>query len=978
MAERRDDLAGNAATAARDSLLPGVIAAALLSLMIAAAFIWSIERIRRHDAENQAQQLANTVAHDFAERLDRSLSASYALATLVRQGKGRIDNFDELANEMIAVYGGITALQYAPGGTITKVVPLAGNEAVLGFSPLNDPRQGPETRRVIESRRLGLTGPFELRQGGVGVVGRQPVFIADERGFEDFWGLTQVLIRISDLLAAARLEALVDGGYAYEMWRIHPDDGRRHVFARSGEVPLEKPIDVRIPVPNGEWTLSVAPTRGWTTTSMLVFDLIGAAVFCALFTFAVYLLLRQPRLLRAEVARRTRELQASEAQYRSLFNDNPVAMVVYEPGGRRLLDANNAFFISYGFGRDELAGMSLADLHPPDEQKRLAEYLASPLSPGLRRSGEWRLQRRNRSLVDVDITSLDVTYDGHPARLALLIDITDRKRAERELQLHNRWLKSVLSHFPGGVSVVDNQLRLVEWNEQFRKLLDFPDEMFDGEPRTLLDFVRFNAERGEYGEVDVEAYMADAERLVRNQQAHHFERTRPNGTVLEVRGTPLPDGGFVSSYTDVTERRRHEERLRAANLRYEELNAALESKVAERTLRLEKEIEERRVVEQAVRQSAEWLREIIDTMPAGILLWDREQHLVAWNEAFRRLYPEASGVLRPGLERRALRQAMIGHGEVSASDVAHDDWDRLGQWERHLPDGRVVSIERMATSEGGRLVLQNDITALRRTAELLARNERMASLGNLVAGIAHEINTPIGNALMVASALAHRIAEFEAALAEGALRRSVLERFVEGVRESDDLLERNLVRAANLIQNFKQVAVDQASDRRRVFDLATVLEEVRMTLLPRFKQSPHRLELDTEVGVSLDSYPGALGQIVTNLVENALVHAFEAGGQGLISLRARRLDETSAEIVCADNGAGIPAEVLPRIFDPFFTTKLGKGGSGLGLSIVLNLVRDLLGGDMHVDSEPGRGTRFIITLPLTAPASVPPPLSELE
>ena len=120
--------------------------------------------------------------------LDRSLSVSHALATLVRQGRGRVDNFETLAEEMIQVHGGITALQLAPGGTISQVVPLKGNESVIGFSPLRDPVQGAETQRVVETRRLGLTGPFDLRQGGVGVVGRQPVFLADANGVEHFWG----------------------------------------------------------------------------------------------------------------------------------------------------------------------------------------------------------------------------------------------------------------------------------------------------------------------------------------------------------------------------------------------------------------------------------------------------------------------------------------------------------------------------------------------------------------------------------------------------------------------------------------------------------------------------------------------------------------------------------------------------------------------------------------------------------------------
>ena len=960
--------------AARDWLVPGVVAAFLISALASGAFIWSIEQVRQRDAENQARQLANTVAHDFAERLDRSLSVSYALATLVRQGRGRVDNFETLAEEMIQVYGGITALQLAPGGTISQVVPLKGNESVIGFSPLRDPVQGAETQRVVETRRLGLTGPFDLRQGGVGVVGRQPVFLADANGVEHFWGLTQVLIRIPDLLAASKLEALAQGGYAYEMWRIRPNDQSRHVFARSGEALLESPVEARIHVPNGEWTLSVAPVGGWIAKSRLVLDVLAATAFCLLLSLAVFLLLRQPRILQAEVARRTAELRASEAQYRALFDENPVPMLVYKPGGTRLLDANNAFLTSYGYSRDELRAMSLADLHPAEERPRLADYFAGPLEPGMRKSGEWHHRKKNGEVIDVEATSLDVSYDGEAARLALALDITNRKHAEDALKVQNNWLKSVLAHFPGGVTVADKDMRILEWNEQFRKLLDFPIEMFAGEPRTIMDFMRFNARRGEYGDVDVESYMAEAAKRINLLEPHHFERVRPDGTVLEVRGTPLPDGGFVTSYTDITERKRTEARLLAANQRYEELNAALESKVAERTLRLEAEVEERRLVEMAVRQSAEWLREIIDTMPAGILLWDREQRLVAWNEAFRRLYPASADLLRNGISRQELRKAMLERGDAPTDDGRSSDWDALGQWDRVLPDGRIISVDRMATSEGGRLVLQSDVTALRRTAEVLARNERMASLGNLVAGIAHEINTPIGNALMVASAVGSRITEFEEAIAGGQLRRSVLERFVASVRESDDLLERNLVRAANLIQNFKQVAVDQTSDRRRVFDLATVLEEVRMTLVPRFKHSPYRFDLEAEVGISLDSYPGALGQIVTNLVENALVHAFEGRASGQILLVARTIDAGNAEIICSDDGIGVPADVRPRIFDPFFTTKLGKGGSGLGLSIVLNLVRDLLGGDMDVSSEPEHGTRFTIRLPLKAPPGRGAPL----
>ncbi|HEX5802804.1 MAG TPA: PAS-domain containing protein [Azospira sp.] len=970
--EQADDKTRAPVSPRRDWLLPGVAAAFLVAALLSLGFFLVVEEIRRQEAEGSARQLAGAVAHDFAERLDRSLSASYALATLVRQGHGRIDNFKAIAEEMLHIYGGITALQLAPGGTITEVVPQEGNESVIGFSPLRDERQGPEARRVVAERQLGLTGPFELRQGGVGVVGRHPIFLPDEGGHEQFWGFTQVLIRIPDLLAATRIDALTEAGYVYELWRLRPGNGERHVFASNGGTLQGTTVDIPINVPNGEWILSVAPQRGWLPPTDLFIGGVGALAFSALIAFAVYLLLRQPRLLQAEVARRTEELRASETQYRTLFISNPVPMLVFSPDGARLLDANEAFFAAYGYPRGRLPGLGLADIHAGGELPRLRQWLLESPREEVQRLGVWKHLHADGAVVDAEVSVLGVVFEGAPARLMLAEDITERRRAEAALQWQNTMLKSVLAHFPGGVSVADKDLRIIEWNEEFRRLLDFPLDMLQGrEPATLIDFLRYNVMRGEYGEVDPEAYMAAAIERIKQRVPHHFERTRPDGTVLDVRGTPLPDGGFVSSYTDITERKRAEARLLAANQRFEQLTVDLEARVAERTQRLEAEVEERRLAEAAVRQSAEWLREIIETMSSGILLWDHEQRLAAWNEAFQRLYPASADLLRVGLPREELRLGMELRGDFQNTDDGSTDWDRIGQWERRLADGRIISIERMKTSEGGRLVLQTDVTALRRTNEVLARNERMASLGSLVAGIAHEINTPIGNALMVASALGHRIAEFDAALAGGALRRSVLETFIASVRESDDLLERNLLRAANLIQNFKQVAVDQTSDRRRIFDLATVLEEVRMTLLPRLKHSPHRLELEAEVGIQLDSFPGAVGQIVTNLVENALLHAFEGRaegeGGGLIRIRARALADGRAQIVFTDNGIGVSAELLPRIFDPFFTTRLGKGGSGLGLSIVLNLVRDLLGGDIVVDSAPGDGTRFTITLPAKAP-----------
>lgn len=251
-----------ACSAGRKAIRAGIGVGVLLAVL-AGLIGFMVERSAHQQREIQVRQLVTAVAHDLGGRLDRSLSAVIALSAVLRQGNGKVDNFPLLARELINQFGGITALQLAPGGTISQVEPLPGHERVIGFSPLNDPIQGPEARRSVELRTLVLTGPFDLRQGGVGVVGRNPVFIRTPDGKEHFWGLVQVLIRVPDLLVMTRLDALEQAGLRYELWRMRPDGGGRHVFASSSGRQLENPVDIVIKVPNGEWVLSAAPENGW-------------------------------------------------------------------------------------------------------------------------------------------------------------------------------------------------------------------------------------------------------------------------------------------------------------------------------------------------------------------------------------------------------------------------------------------------------------------------------------------------------------------------------------------------------------------------------------------------------------------------------------------------------------------------------------------------------------------------------------------
>ncbi|MFY8000987.1 MAG: ATP-binding protein [Candidatus Kapaibacteriota bacterium] len=271
--------------------------------------------------------------------------------------------------------------------------------------------------------------------------------------------------------------------------------------------------------------------------------------------------------------------------------------------------------------------------------------------------------------------------------------------------------------------------------------------------------------------------------------------------------------------------------------------------------------------------------------------------------------------------------------------------------------------------------LQEQLETLRRTQTQLAQAEKMASLGTLVAGVAHELNTPIGVAVTAASTLHSRTNDFLKRYREGGLKKSELEAYLETAQIGADLTLRNMQRAADLIQSFKRVAVDQTSDERREFNLGQYLYEIVTSLQPMLKGRGAQIMVSVPSDISLRSYPGALSQIITNLVQNSVKHGFEdyqADAVMTITVKSPKgkADDTPEVVIeFADNGRGIPEAILPRIFDPFFTTKPGEqGGTGLGLNIVYNLVTQKLGGKLQCFSEINVGTRFIMTLPLAIKA----------
>ncbi len=258
--------------------------------------------------------------------------------------------------------------------------------------------------------------------------------------------------------------------------------------------------------------------------------------------------------------------------------------------------------------------------------------------------------------------------------------------------------------------------------------------------------------------------------------------------------------------------------------------------------------------------------------------------------------------------------------------------------------------------------LSQTLEDLKLTQNRLVESEKMTALGGLVAGVAHEINTPIGIGIAAASLLAEKVTQFCEIYNNGQIKRSQLENFLDTAIQSSNMILANLTRAADLIHSFKEVAVDQSSELKRTFYLKKYLEEILNSLIVKLRKTKQIVKVNCDENIVLDSYPGVFSQIVTNLVMNSLIHAYDQHDEGVLTFDFR-LDGELLVFEYGDNGKGITPENLSKIFEPFFTTKRGQGGTGLGLHIIYNLVNQKLQGTIKCQSQLGHGTKFLIKFP---------------
>jgi PAS domain S-box-containing protein len=519
-------------------------------------------------------------------------------------------------------------------------------------------------------------------------------------------------------------------------------------------------------------------------------------------------------------------------------------------------------------------------------------------------------------------------------------------------------LQAGLDHINQGFSVFDRHLRLVGWNQKFLELLDFPDWIgHRGTPFETL--IRYNAERGEYGPGDAEQQVAERVEQARRFEPHFFERTRPTGEILAIRGDPLPEGGFVTVYTDVTEQRHYERLIR-------EQNEELERRVRERTADLHAAhdqlldaIAKQKDIAEALAVSESRLQLIIDRVPAGIAYWDKDVQCLFANRrfatAFGRRKEECIG--RPATE-------VVGD-ETLAELQGYVDRVLGGEsvtfeYEATLARRRPATVRTNLIPEinehgevAGFFILSLDITRQKKAETAILQAEKMEAVGQLSSGIAHDFN----NLLTV---VLGNLIPFRDRCRDPDDRAEFLDPAIEAARKGAKLTDRLLSFARR--QPLSRQPVD--------------VEDLVAGMVRLFRRSlPNDIEIVTATGGQ--PYPALVDP---HQLENALLNlainardAMPKGGRLAFETTFLTVPEHSASeddiapgeyvrIGVQDTGGGMDPATRARVFEPFFTTKQGEGGSGLGLSMVYGFVKQSHGA-IRIESEPSHGTKVVILLP---------------
>ncbi len=415
-----------------------VIGVFLFACSVSGWLIWKSQREHLIEAHARASELANDQAQALQRGIERSLSASYALAALVRRGQGDVPDFEAIATEMLPFYPGVAVLGLSPGGIVKDVVPLAGNEQLIGFNQLGDEAQAREATKARDSGKLTLAGPLNLVQGGLGVVGRLPIFLTDSRGDSKFWGFSFVTLRFPQALAAANLGLINERGYAYELWRNVPESGGRQIIDASQGEALSSPVNAVLELPNGQWTLSVSPLAGWHATQNTGFQMGAALVFSLLMAYVAWLAfemkLRDQRL-ETEVTERTAEILDAKRHLEATMAAIPDAMFEMDLEGRHL-SCQTPVDEYLARPADILLGKTVTEVMPPESAAIVLSALQEAHENGRSTGKQFKLPLASgEHWFELSISRQSTGPDDAPRFVVLSRNITQNKLAEERIRM---------------------------------------------------------------------------------------------------------------------------------------------------------------------------------------------------------------------------------------------------------------------------------------------------------------------------------------------------------------------------------------------------------------------------------------------------------------------------------------------------------------------------------------------------------------